>query len=69
MNALAPGRINTPLMKTASQATNEAVIQETALRRLGEPSEVAQMCCFLTAPESSFITGQVVDVAGGWLMT
>lgn len=69
VNALAPGRINTPLMKTASQATNDAVIQETALRRLGEPSEVAQMCCFLTSPESSFITGQVVDVAGGWLMT
>lgn len=69
VNAIAPGRIDTPLMRTSSAATNEAVIKETALRRLGLPSEVAEMACFLTAPESSFVTGQVVDVAGGWLMT
>ncbi len=69
VNAIAPGRINTPLMRTASQETNQAIIQQTALRRLGEPEEVAEMSCFLTAPESRFITGQVVDVAGGWLMT
>jgi 3-oxoacyl-[acyl-carrier protein] reductase len=69
VNALAPGRINTPLMQTASKAVNDAIVQETALRRLGEPADVAQMCCFLTAPESRFITGQVIDVAGGWLMT
>ena len=69
VNAIAPGRINTPLMKTAPQATNDAIIQETALRRLGDPEDVAEMACFLTAPESRFVTGQVVDVAGGWLMT
>jgi len=69
VNAIAPGRIDTPLMRTASPATNEAVINETPLRRLGLPSEVAQMSCFLTSPDSSFITGQVVDVAGGWLMS
>ena len=69
VNAIAPGRINTPLMRTASNETNQAVIAETALRRLGEPSEVAEMACFLTAPESRFVTGQVVDVAGGWLLT
>lgn len=69
VNAIAPGRINTPLMRTASQATNDAIIQETALRKLGDPEDVAEMACFLTAPESRFVTGQVVDVAGGWLMT
>lgn len=69
VNAIAPGRIDTPLMHTASAATNNAVIEQTALRRLGLPSEVAEMACFLTSPESGFITGQVVDVAGGWLMT
>lgn len=69
VNAIAPGRINTPLMRTASQATNDAVIGQTALRRLGEPSEVAEMACFLSSADSSFVTGQVVDVAGGWLMT
>ena len=69
VNAIAPGRINTPLMRTASNETNLAVIQETALRRLGEPEAVAEMACFLTAPESRFVTGQVVDVAGGWMLT
>ena len=69
VNAIAPGRINTPLMRTASNETNQAVILETSLRRLGEPQEVAEMACFLTSPESRFVTGQVVDVAGGWLMT
>ncbi|CAM5199697.1 3-oxoacyl-[acyl-carrier protein] reductase OS=Castellaniella defragrans OX=75697 GN=HNR28_000941 PE=3 SV=1 [Castellaniella defragrans] len=69
VNAIAPGRINTPLLKTVPGAANEAVIRETPLRRLGEPSEVADMCAFLTSAEANFVTGQVVDVAGGWLMT
>ena len=69
VNGIAPGRINTPLMRTASNETNQAVILATPLRRLGEPQEVAEMACFLTSAESRFVTGQVVDVAGGWLMT
>lgn len=67
-NALAPGRIETPLLKTVSPQANQAVIDETPLRRLGQPWEVADAACFLTAADSSFITGQVVDIAGGWLM-
>jgi 3-oxoacyl-[acyl-carrier protein] reductase len=69
VNAIAPGRIDTPLLRTVSQAANAAVVQQTPLRRLGTPDEVAQACCFLTSEESSFITGQVIDVSGGWLMT
>ena len=69
VNALAPGRIATPLVRTVSDAANSAVVNATPLRRLGEPSEVADVCCYLTSPESAFVTGQVIDVAGGWLMT
>lgn len=69
VNALAPGRIATPLVRTVSEEANLAVVNGTPLRRLGEPSEVADVCCYLTSPEASFVTGQVVDVAGGWLMT
>lgn len=67
-NALAPGRIETPLLKTVASAANEAVIADTPLLRLGQPWEVADAACYLSAPESAFITGQVLDVAGGWLM-
>ena len=67
-NALAPGRIETPLLKSVSAEANQSVVDETPLRRLGTPLEVAKAACFLTSNESDFITGQVVDVAGGWLM-
>lgn len=69
VNALAPGRIDTPLLKTVSHQANDHVVSQTPLRRLGTPEEVADACAFLTSDEARFITGQVVDVAGGWLMT
>ncbi len=69
VNALAPGRINTPLLKTVVSSANDDVVKETPLRRLGEPVEVADACLFLTSPNAAFITGQVLDVAGGWMLT
>jgi 3-oxoacyl-[acyl-carrier protein] reductase len=69
VNGLAPGRIDTPLLKTVSVELNEAVIADTPLRRLGTPGEVAAACAFFTSDDAGFITGQVLDVAGGWLMT
>lgn len=69
VNALAPGRIDTPLLRTVVSEANTRVIQQTPLRRLGLPTEVADACCYLTSPDASFVTGQVLDVAGGWLMT
>lgn len=69
VNALAPGRIDTPMVAGAPSAANDAVIDVTPLRRLGKPGEVADACIFLTSPNAAFITGQVIDVAGGWLMT
>ncbi len=69
VNAVAPGRIDTPLLRTVAQEANDAVIAVTPLRRLGTPEEVADACAWLTSAEANFITGQVIDVAGGWLMT
>ncbi|MGE8702120.1 MAG: SDR family oxidoreductase [Achromobacter sp.] len=69
VNALAPGRISTPLLKSVPQEINDAVAAVTALRRLGTPEEVADACLFFASDQARFVTGQVLDVAGGWLMT
>ncbi|KZE34414.1 SDR family oxidoreductase [Chelatococcus daeguensis] len=69
VNAVAPGRIDTPLMRGTAAEANEAVRLATPLQRLGTPDEVAGMCLFLTSDKAAFVTGQVCDVAGGWLMT
>lgn len=69
INAVAPGRIDTPLVRGTAPGANEAARLATPLRRLGSPEDVANMCLFLTSDAAAFVTGQVCDVAGGWLMT
>jgi len=69
VNAIAPGRIDTPLIRTVDDAVNAGQVAATPLRRLGRPEEVADLALYLTSGESSFVTGQVVDVAGGMMMT
>ncbi len=68
-NAIAPGRIDTPLIRTVAESINAAQAEATPLRRLGRPEEVADLALYLTSNEASFITGQVCDVAGGLMMT
>jgi 3-oxoacyl-[acyl-carrier protein] reductase len=69
VNALAPGRIETPLMRGAPAEVNEAALRDTPLGRFGTPDDVAEACLFFTSLRARFITGQVCDVAGGWSMT
>ena len=69
LNAIAPGRIDTPLMRGTVSTANDAVKAITPLQRFGTPEEVASTALFLTSKASRFVTAQVIDVAGGWLMT
>ncbi len=69
VNAIAPGRIDTPLMRGVASTINDAIRSDTPLGRLGTPEDVARVVCFLTGPDSGFVTGQTIDVAGGWMIT
>ncbi|WP_420565899.1 SDR family oxidoreductase [Thalassobaculum sp.] len=69
VNALAPGRIETPLMRGVDPAVNEAARLDTPMRRLGQPEDVASAALYLTSEAGHFVTGQVLDVAGGWMMS
>lgn len=65
VNAVAPGFIKTPMTDKVPEKIIEAVTIRTALARMGEPEEVANVYLFLASDESSFVTGQVIGVDGG----
>ncbi|MBX3413440.1 MAG: SDR family oxidoreductase [Pirellulales bacterium] len=66
INCLAPGWIKTSWGETASAAWQERAKREAQLGRWGEPSDVARTARFLVSEESSFVTGQVWAVNGGF---
>lgn len=69
VNAIAPGRIETPMVRAVAAEVNDEQVRMTPMGRLGIPEEVADLALYLTSPEASFISGQTIDVAGGLLMT
>jgi 7-alpha-hydroxysteroid dehydrogenase len=66
-NAIRPGFIATEIMEGIPRDGDiyDSYVQNTPLPRLGEPEDVAQLARFLIGPESSWITGQVIEVDGG----
>ena len=67
VNAVAPGFIRTPLIEVLSPEEIEAVAGEHPLGRLGEVDEVAELVAWLASDASSFATGSVYNVDGGYL--
>ncbi len=68
VNALAPGVIVTPLSKTLSGGDFKAYEAAIPLGRVGTPEQVAAVAVFLASEESSYLTGEIIDVNGGQLM-
>ena len=66
VNCIAPGVISTDMMKIHSQETIKLLEQEIACGRMGRPEEVANAALFLASDEASYITGQVLNVDGGF---
>ena len=66
VNAVAPGPVWTPLIVSSfDEKKIKAFGSETAMKRAGQPSEIAPAYVFLASDDASFITGQVIHVNGG----
>jgi 3-oxoacyl-[acyl-carrier protein] reductase len=65
VNAVAPGRIDTPMIGDVPPAANEEYKRMIPLRRIGRPDEVADGIAYLLSDASSYITGVTLDINGG----
>ena len=65
VNAVAPGYIMTRMMDTVPSSLLEQFAQQTMLKRLGRPEEIAEVVAFLASDAASYITGTVIDANGG----
>lgn len=68
VNAVAPGPINTPLVKNLSADWQRAKAAELPLGRFGEPEEVANTVAFLCSPQASLFVGQTLGPNSGDVM-
>lgn len=71
VNAIAPGAIETPMVdpiKADKQAT-EALISRLPMKRMGQPEEISSAVLFLASDAASYITGSILNVDGGWLIS
>ena len=67
-NVVSPGSTDTEMLRAANPgATFEDVVARTALRRLGQPGDIAAVVAFLAGPDSGWISGQNLAADGGLL--
>ena len=68
VNAIAPGFIDTDMTKVLSDSVKEGINAQIPLKRMGTAKEVAKVVKFLSSEDSSYITGQVINIDGGMVM-
>jgi 3-oxoacyl-[acyl-carrier protein] reductase len=65
VNAVSPGLIDTPMITHLLKIKGERLIDDTPLKRLGRPDEIAKTVAFLCSDWASFITGETIHANGG----
>ncbi|WP_442599567.1 elongation factor P 5-aminopentanone reductase [Neobacillus sp. D3-1R] len=66
VNAIAPGAVETKMVNHLQSDELESLKEEIPMGRLGRPEEIAKGVSFLLSEQSSYITGQVLSINGGW---
>jgi len=68
VNAVALGFINTGMLKRLQEDLQNKIVMQIPMGRFGDPEEVAKTVCFLASDDANYITGQVINVNGGYYM-
>lgn len=68
VNAVAPGFIETKMTEQLSESVKEEIFKQIPLRRIGTTKEVAKVVKFLASEDSSYITGQIINIDGGMVI-
>lgn len=68
VNCVAPGCIETDMVRALGEETRAMLAEETPLGRLGRPEDVAEAVAFLASEKAAFITGQVLTADGGFIV-
>ncbi len=66
VNAVAPGVIDTSMAATIPESVREEMLKNVPLGRFGTTEEVANVVAFLCSPLASYVTGQTIEINGGW---
>jgi len=69
VNAVAPGFIETNMTHNLNEKQKETLLQNIPLKRIGKPEDVAKVVAFLCSSDADYITGQVINVDGGMVMS
>ena len=65
VNSIAPGLINTDIIKTIPETIMDKLIKNIPAGRIGQPKEVADLTAFLASDQAAYISGQHIKISGG----